>query len=272
MERAVQKLNEILDFFPRALIAYSGGVDSAYLLYAAYQRLGNRVLGVIADSPSLPRSELVAALDLAASFNLEVEVIQTNEFENPQYLSNPINRCYFCKHSLFEKMQQLALCRGFPILAYGENADDVNEFRPGSIAAGEFQVRAPLKEAGLGKSFIRVLSANCGLPTADKPASPCLSSRIPHGNVVTREALAQVETGEEAIRKLGFRVFRLRHHGSRARIEFAAAELSRAQSSAWQSAITEVVLKAGYHEVEIDSNGYRTQGVQKTEFRSQEPE
>ncbi len=254
-------LYTIIDSFPKVLIAYSGGVDSACLLYAAYQRLNDCALGIIADSPSLPRTELDAALKLAKFMGVQVEVVRTDEFTDPNYLANPNNRCYFCKHALFKEMEELAIARQFPILAYGENADDANQWRPGGIAAKEFKVRAPLKEAGLTKKDIRDLCAKWNLPVADKPASPCLSSRIPHGTPVTETALAQIETSEEAIRALGFRVFRVRHHGMRARIEFAKDEMDRAQSFPWHKKIIEAALAVGYQEVEIDPHGYRSPAI-----------
>lgn len=258
MQTCIEHLDAILDSFPRVLIAYSGGVDSACLLYAARRRLGDRAQAVIADSPSLPRAELNAALDLAARMGARTEVVRTTEFDDPHYVANPVDRCYFCKHALFEKMESLARERGFPVLAYGENADDAGNQRPGSKAAAEFQVRAPLKEAGLTKADVRALSAQWGLPTAEKPASPCLSSRIPHGTPVTLDALARIESGETAIRALGFRVFRLRHHGARARIEFAPDELPRAQTEPWRNRVIQAALAAGYEDVEIDPKGYRS--------------
>ena len=251
------RLDEILDSFPRLLVAYSGGVDSACLLKAAHQRLGSRVLGMIADSPSLPRAELTDALLLAKRIGVQVEVAHTGEFSNPDYLANSPNRCYFCKHELFEKMEMLARERGFSVLAYGENADDTGEIRPGARAAVKFQVRAPLREAGLTKADVRALSAKWGLPTADKAASPCLSSRIPHGTPVSIEALARIEAAEAAVRCLGFRIFRLRHHGDCARLEFAPDDLTRAMSNNWQPRIARAVLATGYREVEFDPHGYR---------------
>ena len=250
------QLREILESFPNVLVAYSGGVDSACLLLAAQRWLGERALGVIADSPSLPRAELADALALARGIGARVEVVCTTEFENPDYLANPPNRCYFCKHSLFEQMEKLARERNFSTLAYGENADDPAGSRPGSKAAAEFQVRAPLKEAGFSKAEVRALAARWGLAVADKPASPCLSSRIPHGTVVTTGALTQIETGEASIRALGFRVFRLRHHGARARIEFAPDEMPRVLGGPIRERVIEAALAAGYREVEIDPRGY----------------
>ncbi len=261
IEERAARLMEILDSFPRVLIAYSGGVDSACLLRAAHERLGPRALGVIADSPSLPRTELAAALKLARDMGAEVEVVKTDELEDPNYSANPVNRCYFCKQELFTHMEKIAGARGFPVLAYGENADDSSADRPGSRAAVKFQVRAPLKEAGLTKADVRALALRWGLAVADKPASPCLSSRIPHGTPVTREALAQIEAGESGIRALGFRVFRLRHHGERARIEFAPEELLRALAEPSRGQIVCSTLAAGYREVEIDPRGYRPRFV-----------
>ena len=260
MNHKANCLYAILDSFPRALIAYSGGVDSACLLRAAHHRLGDRAIGVIADSPSLPRAELVEAMNLAKQMGARVEVIRTEEFSNPDYLGNPVNRCYFCKQELFKKMEAFAsrMARdGFLVLAYGENADDAGEFRPGAQAAAEFQVRAPLKEAGLTKADVRSLSAIWRLSTADKPSSPCLSSRIPHGTPVSIETLAKVEAAEAAVRALGFRVFRLRHHGDRARLEFAPDELALATNDVRRRQIIQATLSAGYEQVEIDPNGYR---------------
>lgn len=243
------------------LIAYSGGVDSAYLLAAARRTLGDRMLGVIADSPSLPRHALAAALELARSIAAPVEVVRTQEMGDPNYVSNPVNRCYFCKAELFTQLDRLARERGFAAIAYGENADDASHFRPGGKAAAEFSVLAPLKEAGLTKAEIRELSRELGLPTADAPAQPCLSSRIPHGTPVTTEALAMVERGESFVRGLGFRVFRVRHMVSetgepRARVQIAPDEMSRLASL--EPDLVAGVVAAGYHSVEIDPAGYRS--------------
>lgn len=257
-EQKVDALNKSIGLFPSMMVAYSGGVDSACLLRVAQDVLGNNVLGVIADTPSLPRKELAQAIELARSFGATIEVVRTDEFENPDYLSNPVNRCYFCKHALFEKMEELAQERSFSALAYGENADDMSQIRPGRRAAEEFKILAPLRDAGLTKDDVRRLSLEYGLPTSTKPASPCLSSRIPHGTPVTLEALSQVESAEEAIRSLGFRVFRVRHLGSRAKLEFALDELPRAQESSMKQRIREFVYSSGYAEVEIDPAGYRS--------------
>ncbi len=177
----LEKLRALLKSYGSCLVAYSGGVDSVFLARVANDVLGDRALAVIADSPSLPRRELQEALDLGAKFKFPVRVIQTQEFANENYMANPANRCYFCKHELFEELAPLAKAENFAVIAYGENASDIGDFRPGAKAAAEFQVRAPLKEVGLTKAEIRELSAQLGLPTADKPQMACLSSRVPYG-------------------------------------------------------------------------------------------
>lgn len=243
------------------IVAYSGGVDSAYLLAEAHRTLGPQVLGVIADSPSLPRRALAEALALAQGIGAQVEVIRTEEFANADYTANPINRCYFCKSELFTKLDALAPARGFRAIAYGENADDMRQARPGRQAAAEFAIIAPLRDAGLTKAEIREHSRALGLPTADAPAQPCLSSRIPHGTTVTTDALAMVEQGEEWVRSLGFRVFRVRHLASpdapaRARVQIAPEEMPQLPAIATR---LEAGLRAiGYAAVEIDPAGYRS--------------
>lgn len=238
------------------VIAYSGGVDSAYLLAEAHRTLGDAVLGVIADSASLPRQALADALALAKSIGARVEVMRTDELANPDYASNPLNRCFFCKSELFTKLDALATERGYRAIAYGENADDVHQVRPGRDAAAKFSVLAPLRDAGLTKAEIREHSRALGLPTADAPAQPCLSSRIPHGTAVTIDALAKVERAEAAVRALGFRVFRVRHLGDRARVQIAPEEMLRLPQTVVE--IEEGVRAAGYAEVEIDPAGYRS--------------
>ena len=243
------------------LIAYSGGVDSTCLLAFAHRTLGEGVRGVLADSPSLPRQALADALALAREIGAPVEAIQTGEMENPDYASNPLNRCYFCKAELFTRMDVLARERGFAAIAYGENADDPPQHRPGSQAAREFAVLAPLRQAGLTKADVRALSRTLGLPTADAPAQPCLSSRIPHGTPVTREALAMVEAGEAQVRAHGFRVLRVRHivengGASRALVQVAPEEMERLAKL--QPQIQADLLAVGYSAVEIDPQGYRS--------------
>ncbi len=243
------------------VIAYSGGVDSAYLLAEAQRTLGDAVLGVIADSASLPRQALAEALALAEQIGARVEVVKTGELDNPDYAANPMNRCYFCKAELFTRLDALARERGFRAIAYGENADDMQQVRPGRRAATEFAILGPLRDAGLTKSEIRTLSRELGLPTADAPAQPCLSSRIPHGTPVTVEALAMVERGEAHVRGLGFRIFRVRHvaespTSARARVQIAPDEMPRLPEVA--TALEAGLLAAGYAAVEIDPAGYRS--------------
>ncbi len=255
------RLTELLRERTPLLIAYSGGVDSAYLLAEAHRTLGGEMLGVIADSPSLPRQALADALALAEKIGAPVEVIRTVEMENPDYASNPMNRCYFCKAELFAKLDTLALERGFRAIAYGENADDARAVRPGRQAAAEFAVVAPLRDAALSKAEIRELSRALGLPTADAPAQPCLSSRIPHGTPVTLEALAMVERGESVVRALGFRVFRVRHivrsdAAPLARVQIAPDEMSRLADA--QPTLEAGLRGVGYGAVEIDPSGYRS--------------
>ncbi len=255
------RLAELLRARTPVLIAYSGGVDSAFLLAEAHRLLGDRMLGVIADSPSLPRQALADALALAEKIGVPVEVIRTVEMENPDYASNPMNRCYFCKAELFAKLDALALERGFRAIAYGENADDARADRPGRQAASEFAVIAPLKDAGLSKAEIRELSRELGLPTADAPAQPCLSSRIPHGTPVTLEALAMVERGEALVRSLGFRVFRVRHLAQAAGAPFARVQIAPGEMGRLADVQRELeagLRGVGYAAVEVDPAGYRS--------------
>lgn len=261
MRSKVDALELILRGHAPIVVAYSGGVDSACLLAVAHRTLGDRVLGVIADSPSLPRAALSDALVLADELGANVEVIRTEELDDPRYAENPMNRCYFCKAELFQQMDALARERGFSAIAYGENADDPAHLRPGSQAAREFAVLAPLKQAGLTKTDVRDLSRELGLPTADAPAQPCLSSRIPHGTPVTREALAFVERGEAAIRALGFRVFRVRYRAGdppSARLQVAPDEMDKLPAARGQ--IEHELRSVGFASVEIDPAGYRSGG------------
>ncbi|MGA3171181.1 MAG: ATP-dependent sacrificial sulfur transferase LarE [Chthoniobacteraceae bacterium] len=258
-----ERLKQLLAEHAPLVIAYSGGVDSAYLLAAAHEALGDRALGVIADSASLPRESLAEALETARQIGARVEVVETGELDDPRYASNPVNRCYFCKAELFTKLDALARQRGYAAIAYGENVDDMSQVRPGRAAAEQFQVLAPLREAGLNKAEIRQLSRELGLPTADAPAQPCLSSRIPHGTPVTVEALAMIERGEALVRSLGFKVFRVRHleleRQTRARVQIAPEEMGRIELV--NELLVSGLRAVGYDDVEIDPAGYRPPGA-----------
>jgi len=253
-----KRLEQLIAAHAPLVIAYSGGVDSTYLLAIAAKSVGDRCLGVIADSPSLPREALSNAVALARDIGAKLEIIETREMDNPSYAANPPNRCYFCKVELFATLELLAGTRGFAAIAYGENADDARHVRPGRRAAAEFRVLAPLKEVGLTKSEIRSLSHGMNLPTAHAPAQPCLSSRIPYGTPVTPAALAMVERAEMIVRGFGFRVFRVRHvmagDRCRARIEILPEEMPRL--AAVKEAILLAVRQVGYEDVWIDPRGY----------------
>jgi pyridinium-3,5-biscarboxylic acid mononucleotide sulfurtransferase len=255
-----EKLQSILGLYPRWLIAYSGGVDSTYLLAEAVSLLGGSALGVIADSPSLPRKALSSAIQVAASLGAQLRVIRTTELEKPEYANNPLNRCYFCKHELFDRMQSLALSEEFPVLAYGENADDALELRPGAKAATEFKIKSPLREAGLTKQEIRWLSRERNLPTADQPAQPCLSSRIPHGTPVTHRALMMIERAEDRLRTLGFHVFRVRYNTAEdgaviAKVQVQPSEMARLHPLANQ--LERDLRGIGFSRMMIDPIGYQ---------------
>jgi uncharacterized protein len=253
----LEKLRTLLGSYGRTIVAYSGGVDSVFLAKVAHDALGGQALAVIADSPSLPRRELDEALTIAKDFGFPVRVVKTNEMANQDYTSNPANRCYFCKTELFDHLTKIAAAEGWQTIVYGENASDVGDFRPGAVAAKEYQVRAPLKEIGLTKAEIRRLSAELGLPTADKPQMACLSSRIPYGEPVTDEALAMIEAAENVLRDLDFRDVRVRHHKNVARIEVGPVELPRLLDEELRETVAQALKKIGYAYVTLDLQGYR---------------
>jgi uncharacterized protein len=242
----------------RLLVAYSGGVDSAYLAWAAHQALGDQMLAVIADSPSLARTQLADAIAFAAEQAIPLEVVATSELDRPEYVRNDAQRCFFCKDELFTLMEELRVARGFDAIAYGVNLDDQNDFRPGQRAASAHHVVAPLLDAGLTKAEIRTLARTAGLRIWDKPASACLSSRIEYGRPVTREALDAVEKGEDALRALGFRQFRVRHHGEIVRIEISREELQRALDSDMAAEFTRIFKGLGFKFVTLDLEGFRS--------------
>jgi uncharacterized protein len=242
----------------RTLIAYSGGVDSAFLAWAAYQAIGSNMLAVIADSPSLARTHLAEAAAFAREQGIPLYIIGTKELERAEYVRNDASRCFHCKDELFTVMETFRSTHGFDSIAYGVNVDDQGDFRPGQIAATQHHVIAPLLEAGLTKHEIRELAQSANLRVWDKPASACLSSRIEYGRPVTREALNTVERGEDALRALGFRQFRVRHHGEIVRIEIASDELPHALSSETAAEFTRIFKDLGFKFVTLDLEGFRS--------------
>ena len=258
MSAKQRHLEQILSVSGRLLIAYSGGVDSAYLAYAAHHVLGSDMLAVIADSPSLARVQLQDALAFAEEQQIPHQIIQTLEMERPEYVRNDSLRCFHCKDELFNLMEQFAREHGFTTVAYGVNLDDQGDFRPGQKAAIRHRVAAPLLEARLSKAEIRELAQLAGLRVWNKPASACLSSRIAYGHPVTREALLAVERGEDSLRSLGFRQFRVRHHGEIVRIEIAREELPRALSVEMFAEFTRTFKALGFLYVTVDAEGFRS--------------
>jgi uncharacterized protein len=242
---------------PSLVIAVSGGADSAYLAWAAHRTLGTRALSVTAISPSYSGYDRAELEKFIADTGVRHEFVETHEMENPAYRANAGDRCYYCKDELFNVLDELAKARGFAAVAYGVNADDMSDFRPGQRAAAEHQVLAPLLDANMNKADIRVLSQRAGLPTWDRPASACLSSRLPYGTEVTPERLLLVENGEAILRELGFRQFRVRLHDKLARIEIAAEQLPLAMTPEMGAAISRRFKAAGFLYVALDLEGYR---------------
>jgi len=240
------------------MVAYSGGVDSAFLAATAHRVLGKRMLAVLADSPSLARRDFKAACEFARTEEMPLHIIATEELSRPEYQRNDANRCFHCKDELFHAMEALGPKLGFESIAYGMNSDDRGDYRPGQRAAEEHSVLAPLAEAGLTKIEIRVLAKAAGYPLWDRPAAPCLSSRVEYGRTVTREVLDQVERAEESVRQLGFRELRVRHHGELARVEIARAELPRALTMEMLDAITAALKEIGFKYVALDCAGFRS--------------
>jgi uncharacterized protein len=251
-------LNASIRSLGRVLIAYSGGVDSAFLAWAAHQAIRSDMLAVIADSPSLARTQLADAIAFTHEQQIPLEIIATEELNRPEYVRNDGARCFHCKDELFTVMEDFRVARGFDAIAYGVNVDDQGDYRPGQTAAAQHHVAAPLREAGLTKQDIRDLARDAGLRVWDKPASACLSSRIEYGRAVTPEALRVVEQGEDALRALGFRQFRVRHHGDIVRIEIARDEFSRAFSAPMAAEFTRIFKGLGFKFVTLDLEGFRS--------------
>ena len=257
LKATAHRLDELIGSYGSVLVAFSGGVDSALVAVAAARVLGPRALCVTAESPSYPMRHRQLALTVASQFGLRHEFISTAELERPEYRSNPVNRCYYCKTELYTTLAAMAPARGLAVVADGSNADDRGDYRPGRQAARENGVRSPLDEVGLTKAGIRELARDFGMSTWDEPASACLSSRVPYHTAITDQALRMIERAEDGIRGLGFRICRVRHYDDAARLEIGADELSRAQEPEWREKILGAVRAAGYTHVTIDPQGYR---------------
>lgn len=264
LQEKERKLLRILEDLGRVIVAYSGGTDSAYLAWAANHVLGENAIVITADSASIPESHKRDAEEFARRFGLRHEYIQTYEFDNPDYAANNPDRCFHCKDELFERLEQVGRERGIENVVYGVNVDDLGDYRPGQNAAKKHQVKTPLVEAGMKKIEIRELSRLAGLPTWDRPASACLSSRIPYGTPVTIENVKTVEKGEEEIRALGFRQFRVRFHGELVRIEVARDEMEKALAPEMALKFVEIFKPLGFHYVTLDLEGYRQGSLNET--------
>jgi uncharacterized protein len=257
LEQKQARLFAHLRTLGRVIIAYSGGTDSAYLAWAAHQVLGDEAIAITADSASIPASHKRAAEDFAAACGFRHEYISTREFENPDYVKNDKDRCFHCKDELFTRLQAYAAQSGHQHIVYGVNLDDLGDYRPGQHAAKLHQVEAPLADTRLSKAEIRELSRRAGLSIWDRPASACLSSRVPYGTPVTVETIQKIEEGEEAVRALGFRQFRVRFHGELARIEIAKDELPKALSIEIAQRFSDIFKRLGFLYVTLDLEGYR---------------
>src|SRR5436190_6165742 len=272
----LERLRALLRDLGSAVVAYSGGVDSSVVLRVAHEVLGARALGVIGRSDSYAERELTLALEQAKAFGAQVEVVSTGELSDPQFRSNPANRCYFCKQELYRELEQVALRVGAAAVLDGTIADDLADWRPGRRAAREHHVRSPLAELGFTKADVRAAAAHYGIASQDKPASPCLASRIPYGTEITRERLSQVERGEALLRDLGFRELRLRHHDTIARIEVPVAELARLAEAGTRERVIEGLKALGYRFVTLDLEGFRSgslnQGLERGEGAAPKPD